>query len=146
MEYSIKSGTGKMKKYIAFVLLLFIIYGCHTAYVSKGLFGGYSDTRIDENMFIVTFKGNGYTSTSRSADYALLRCSELCKENGFSYFKIIDDKADKSHDITFWGGSGYDTSKPSNRNTIICFKDKPEGVSYNAEWIIKSLKEKYDIE
>lgn len=138
-----------MRKIVGLFFLCLIVVssftGCATAYQAEGITGGFNDTRIDENMFIVTFKGNGYTGLIKSTDFALLRCGEVCKENGFLYFKIIDDKADKSTDKAFWGHNSFDTSKPSNRNTIICFKDKPEGISYNAEYIVKGLKEKYRI-
>ena len=37
-------------------------------------------------------------------------------------------------------------SKPSNENTIICFKDKPkDGFSYNSEFLSTSITKKYNI-
>ena len=46
---------------------------------------------------------------------------------------------------TFSGGQTYNVSKPRAINTIVCFKDKPEGFAYNADFIVKSLKEKYGL-
>ena len=44
------------------------------------------------------------------------------------------------------GGQTYNFSKPRTANTIVCFKNKPEGFVYNAKFLAKSLKEKYGIE
>lgn len=46
---------------------------------------------------------------------------------------------------TTYGGQAYHISKPRAANTIVCFKDKPEGFSYNARFIEKSLKGKYEL-
>ena len=46
---------------------------------------------------------------------------------------------------TFTGGQTYNSSKPRTANTIVCFAEKPQGSSYNAEFIVKSLKAKHKI-
>lgn len=46
---------------------------------------------------------------------------------------------------TYSGGQTYTISKPRSSNTIVCFAEKPEGFSYNAEIIVSSLKQKYGI-
>jgi hypothetical protein len=43
------------------------------------------------------------------------------------------------------GGQTYTVSKPRASNTIVCFEQKPEGFSYNAEMVLSSLKQKYGI-
>lgn len=47
---------------------------------------------------------------------------------------------------TISGGETYNISKPRTSNTIVCFTEKPQGFSYNAEFIAKNLKAKYGIE
>jgi hypothetical protein len=46
---------------------------------------------------------------------------------------------------TTYGGQTFNISKPRASNTIVCFKEKPEGFSYNARFIEKSLKDKYEL-
>ncbi len=46
---------------------------------------------------------------------------------------------------TVTGGQTYIVSKPRASNMIVCFTEKPKGFSYNAEFIAKNLKEKYEI-
>ncbi len=46
---------------------------------------------------------------------------------------------------SFSGGETYNISKPRTTNTIACFKEKPKGFSYSAEFVVKSLKAKYGL-
>ncbi len=147
--------------------LALILSACATAYQREGATGGYTETQLDTNVFQVTFRGNGYTARQRAADFALLRSAELTLENGYNYFVIIDaNQYSKSSSYTTptttygsataygntaygsattYGGQTYHISKPRATNTIVCFKEKPEGFSYNANFIEKSLKEKYQL-
>jgi hypothetical protein len=141
---------------------------CSTSYQAGGASGGYSDTKLDDNMFLVSFLGNSYTENQKAVDFCLLRCSELCLQNGFKYFVIIAGKenSEKSsvttpidieekisvvgnvarRQTTDYGGATYTFSKPSVSNTILCFKEKPNETSYNASIVLKSVKEKYNME
>ena len=160
-----------MKKYL-FIVLLVGIWSCGTPYQPYSIAGGFSETQLDENIFRVRFNGNGYTSGARSSDFCLMRSAELCKNNGFKYFVIIDESRGISKSqfktptttnttgsataigntvygnskSTTTGGQTYNISKPSNENTIICFIDKPQsGVSYNADFLFKSISKKYNV-
>lgn len=157
--------------------------GCATAYQPQGATGGFSEAQLDENVFQVNFKGNGYTDHDRANDFALLRSAEIALEKGYKYFIIVDaqqysqDSAyttpttvttninannygsaygygnsvnysgntNGTATTTYSGGQTFYISKPRTTNTIVCFKDKPDGFSYNAELLAKSLQEKYKI-
>lgn len=149
------------------VLLSLLMSACATPYQSQGFTGGFSETQLDENVFQVTFRGNGYTSRERTADFTLLRSAELALERGFAYFVVVDSQqysrvgtyTTPSHtqasvsmygntaygSATTYGGHTYVTVKPRSSNTIVCFREKPEGFAYNAKFLIKSLKEKYGL-
>lgn len=154
-----------MKNYIILAIISVIMTGCATAYHKRGLTGGFSETQIGENVFRVTFKGNAYTSRERVSDFTLLRSAELALENGYKYFVIIDSEKYTKKEVyavpksSYTTGSAYGAttvtsggqtfiySKPSSTNTIICFKEKPktDGMVYDAEFIVKSIKDKYGI-
>lgn len=53
--------------------------------------GGYSDVRIDETHYRVTFTGNSFTSRERVESYLLFRAAELTLLKGFDHF-IIEDR------------------------------------------------------
>ena len=43
---------------------------------------GFSETQLDTNVYTVRFSGNGYTSPSKAADFALLRSAEITLMRG----------------------------------------------------------------
>ncbi len=162
-----------MVKLLPLLILSALLMGCATAYQSDGFSGGYSETQLGENIFQVSFSGNGYTRGERASNFALLRSAEVTTENGFRYFIIVEAGKDASlatyttptHSYTTGsvygygntaygsattttdGGRTYIISKPSATNTIVCFKKKPNvaGLVFDAEFVKKSLKQKYDI-
>jgi hypothetical protein len=155
-----------------FVALVFSL-GCATSYQEKGFGGGFSETQLSENIWIVNFRGNGYTKKERTVDFSLLRSAELALENGFSYFSITDSNTDVTTgtfttprqsystgtvqgygnlatyqgSTQYYGGQTIAVRKPTSSNTVIMFKEKPENTlnAFDAKFIIKSIKRKYDI-
>lgn len=149
--------------YLIFLTAFFS--SCATSYQPDGLAGGYEELRLGENLYSVTFSGNGYTRKKRAVDFCLLRCAEITKENEFKYFTIVSQNNDVTNTsftspsssvttgsvnsygqvnayTTNYGGQTYNFSKPSASNTIALHKDKPSGViSFEADLIIKSVKE-----
>jgi hypothetical protein len=53
---------------------------------------GYSDQRLEENRFRLTFNGSGNTDRADVEDYLLYRAAELTLANGFDYF-IVDNRS-----------------------------------------------------
>lgn len=156
----------KMIQIITFIFVFVIISGCSTKYQPSGYTGGYSETRLGENIFTVSFDGNGYTSMNQAADYTLLRSSELALKNHYKYFIIVDtekyvseEKSSSSYTANGTISGSYYTAniqehkgmtfrKPSSKNTIICFNEKPntKGLIYDAEYLVKSLRTRYDLQ
>lgn len=155
-----------------FPLLVIVSFiGC-TTYHSQGLTGGYSSLQLAENIFQVTFRGNGYTSSQRAADFCLLRSAEIAKENGYNYFIIVENQSKESKstytspttttyesrvytqsgkvygsgESRTSGGQTYNISRPSSNNTIVCFKTKEEASQmtvYDVNIVIRSIRGKY---
>lgn len=71
-----------------------LIAGCATGYHPSGFTGGYSDMKLQDDIFKVSFRGNGYTGRGKTSDLALLRCAELALENGYKYFVILGENSD----------------------------------------------------
>lgn len=126
------------KKFI--LILALMISACSTSYKGEGLMGGYSDIRIDENVFVVTFKGNTHTDDEKAVDYTLLRSAELALKNDFKYFVIVDRESYSKE------SSLMSLTTSSRKNTIVCYKEKPLNTfSYNAEFVYRELSEKYSV-
>jgi hypothetical protein len=155
-------------------LAVLFLGGCATGYHSKGFTGGFSETQLDRNVWVVTFSGNGYTSNERASDFVMLRSAQLSLEGGFPFFIIVDRANLNSHETytqpsssyttssvsvvgntaygssqtTTYGGQTYVMMKPGRENTIVCFAERPQviGPVYDAAFILNSIASKYGIQ
>ena len=150
------------------IFITFLFSGCFlytaTKYQPMNWKGGYEETQLDEKTFRVYFKGNGYLSTEKASEMCLLRCSEICLDQGYDYFIIIDEKEritknygktssktrykyndyDGSVSSKTYGGNSYVISRPSLTNTIVLVNEKGEdNITYNANFLFNSLSRKY---
>ncbi len=154
-------------KRIILILILISMAGCAPQYQKKEYsFGtGFSETQLDENIFRVTYTGDDFTDNEATADFSMLRCAELTMEQGYKYFvPIADNSSIKTQTYTTpvtyktlnhgngitstqaYGGNTYTSSTATADKTIVMFIDKPnEGISYNAEFLSNSIREKYKI-
>jgi hypothetical protein len=73
---------------------ILLLSGCATTYHSQRFLtaGGYSEITTAPDAFMVTFKGNQYTSSEKVMQYALTRASELTLRNGYKYFLVVSSK------------------------------------------------------
>jgi hypothetical protein len=154
-----------MKKYT--IILTLLLTACATPYQSKGFLGGFTDMQLDKDVFQITFKGNGYTSSGDVQNMALLRASELTLQHGFKYFVIVANNdvgrrgvmqmpssatttttgfgtPTLQSNTTFNGGQIIPVHMPGTMTTIVCMEKKPEGIfSYNAQAVFDSLSKQY---
>ena len=68
---------------------------CATRYQPEGLTGGYDEIRLNEMTYQITVKGNGYTSSERARDLALLRAADLTLGAGFDRFAVVEGGVDQ---------------------------------------------------
>ena len=155
------------------ILICLIIGGCATSYQNKSLTGGYSETRLQDNMFTVYFRGNGYCSDERAQDFLMLRCADLTLENGFKFFIISDSSTNdktlyyNSSSVTHTQGTINSIGNTSYGNftsqqspgliipikkhrcscTIVCFKEKhsENEILFDAKFLSNSIRQKYRI-
>lgn len=147
---------------------IIFLQACSTPYQKEGFTGGYTELQLDDNAFRITFRGNANTSRENASDFALLRSAEIALNHGYKYFVIIDAKEYTKQSTyttpitttgstslygntaygsyTTRGGQTFLTAKPASSNTILCYNEKPEGFSYNAEFIVRSIRDKYKLE
>lgn len=73
---------------------------------TRGASGGFSEQRIEQNRYRVSFAGNAYTSRQRVENYLLYRAAELTLANGYDTFTIVRRDTDKDVDIRTSPGWG----------------------------------------
>ncbi len=141
---------------LLFVSVVALLASCATGYHANGFGGGYSEIITGSDSFIVTFRGNGYTSSEKVMKYSLRRAAELTIENGYTYFAVLSS-ADRTRSSFYSNTQGnangaintykYSNSTNSHLNAsgssstysgviskpgltieIKCFKKKPSGL------------------
>ena len=134
-----------MKKMII-LIPVFFLFSCATSYHHKNFFGGYTDYQLEPDIFRVSFKGNSKTSIERAVDFALLRSAELTLKNGCKYFTVLYRDQYIQEDWVYT--HHYYPSiveKPRVYFTIKCFAEKPDCKAFDADKVIASLKDKYNL-
>lgn len=66
-----------------------LLAACASPYGPSGLIGGYRDEKIGDNVYKVSFSGNGYTNEDMVVKYWLNRCAELTVKNGYTFFGLV---------------------------------------------------------
>ncbi len=121
-----------------------------TPYQPLGEEGGYEETRLQQSVYRVSFKGNRNTRETDVLDFLFLRSAELTVKNGFTHFVIQEnfgrtqiDLQAEAYGSGFQFGFGY-----SNRGSFwaLEYSIPPPpyytgAISYHlAMFVIKMLK------
>jgi hypothetical protein len=159
-----------MKKFILYLAPVLLLTACATAYQPSSFSGGFEETQYSENVWRVSFVGNGYTRSQAAEEMAMLRSAELTVINGYKFFAIVDSRmtndaiaipqASTSYTTgsvnsfgTFsgttrtYGGAPLIVRKPSANNTVMMFKEKPDNGAfvYDANFVCGSIGLKYKV-
>ena len=96
------------------VVVVVVLSGCVTAtpYQPAPPRGfGYSEERLDQNKFRVSFRGNAQTPRETVEDYLLYRAAELTLQNGFTHFIVVGRDTEAKTSYRYWidhyGGRGW---------------------------------------
>jgi hypothetical protein len=84
-------------------LLLAACAGGPTPYQQAQDGYGYSDQRVEENRYRVSFAGNSATTRQTVEDYLLYRGAELTVQTGHDWFEVVDRNT--VQDYSGFGGS-----------------------------------------
>jgi len=142
-------------KYSSFSFLLVLILVCfHTGCGVGSIYGPayYSDTEVGVDVRRVTFRGGDHPLTG---DLCLLRCAEITLDSGYSYFQVVDSETGSSIDqipSAYPFHRHYPMDDPFLRDIAFVTKtirmlktEDDEEFSYNAGYVQRSMKEKYEL-
>ena len=114
-----------------------ILAGCATGYKpanSGGTIGGYSDAKISEGQYRVTYQGQGESvSAAQVYQLFLLRGAELAKRDGYLFFRVVDGH----DDFLRRGAMHVHVEVPNYTGTIVMLESNEPG-SFNADDLIKN--------
>ena len=112
----------------------------------------YYETNLGDGLKRVTFKGGDHPATG---DLCLLRCAEVTRDAGYTFFEVVDSESGSSLRQT---GVAYPFHRyyhldepfvddiPFVTKTIRMLNEKPEDdFAYNAVEVERSMRRKYEI-
>lgn len=65
---------------------------------------GYTESKIENDRYRISFKGNSLTERETVENYMLYRAAELTLQNGFDTFTIVNRDTDKNSSVRQSGG------------------------------------------
>ena len=115
------------------------------AYQKDNGSGGYTEEKVNNDTYIISFDGNEHNKKDRNFDYALLRAAEIGERNNFDYFAVlstVNDKVlEKSNSYTKLDNNDtwlkvqfFKNNKPMKYQTV-----------YEPKVVINDLHKKYKI-
>lgn len=132
-----------MKKLIISILLLLFLSSCVTGYYphSGSITGGYSEIQLGDNIYQVTFVGNGYTSSSLVEQRLLRRCADLTIERGYKYFFFENAYLDSFSQFSTINGQLSQINRHSKTAKIRMYKYQTKTKDLlDAKLILKQLE------
>jgi hypothetical protein len=78
-----------MRKTAAACIFALALGACATGYHPDGFTGGYSETQLSADIWQINVIGNGYTSTQRARNIAMLRAAEITLRAGRQRFVLM---------------------------------------------------------
>lgn len=108
-------------KQIVFLAFLVILAGCaigrsyHNADNMWKL--GYTDTQLNESVYRVSYAGCGIPQ-SECDDFAIMRASEIVKDKGYQYFRILTEKQSAHSESFYVPGSTYTAGTVSGYGNV----------------------------
>lgn len=142
-------------KVIFVFLCAILISSCATTYKRAGNPDGvgYYDSLLQKNMYEVTFNGNSDISSTTAQDYALLRAAEICIENGYKTFDIVNSKDNSKTEtggyINHYGryqSAAYISSSTYPKIVLIIKCSVENDLTFIAEQIRENLRKKYKLD
>ena len=79
-------------RYLSILVIACLLSGCGTSYRRPilGMFGGFSEKKLGDAHYRVTFGTNGFSDRGFAVKGALYRSAELARQNGAPYFQIVN--------------------------------------------------------
>jgi hypothetical protein len=126
-----------------------VLVACATPYKQDGFGGGFSDRQLGEDVFMVTFKGNGYTRDDRGRDFLLLHCADVTLAQGKKYFRLVGGANDSRNGAAMMasGTTAFvaPIHFPSQAATIQIRETREGSQDFDAAIVSRSMRESYGI-
>lgn len=153
-------------------LIVIFLVGCSSGYKPNGFTGGFSESRLDETVYRVSYQGNAYTSLEKASDFAMMRAAELTVRAGYDWFAVMDS-SNQTSQTTYttpkyyqtqgsayvsgnninintttreYGGQQYVITKPGQSIIVKMFEDKPQNIfTFDPIYVYGQMYDKWNV-
>lgn len=139
-----------MVRVLTILMISLNVSSCATSYSRLGFKGGFTEVKLDDNVYKVSYNGNGFTSSNQVTDMLLMRCADITLLNKQKYFTVInaDTEVNESIHLTnpssLFPGGLHTVRKVSKTAIIETFTEKPrDKESFNAKVLCDSIGSLY---
>ncbi len=146
-----------MKRLFTVLIAALFCSACATPYkaASKPTSNGYFDTLLQPGVYDITFNANDETEIKQVQDFALLRAADVCLENGYQSFSVVNStnnsktkngvvtSSNTNNNYSFSYSYLVSETEPKVSILIQCSPDK--NLFFDAESVSINLRKKYKI-
>lgn len=109
---------------MALAVLLILITGCATPYQKMGCLGGFEDTHLKDNIYYVNVQTNAFTGQVTAMQYFHRRAKEICLENGYTDYRIFNERDTSMIAGSYGSGTISTANKPGFAGYVECLGKK----------------------
>jgi hypothetical protein len=93
----------RLEKVFTLTLIVLLTSGCMMSryQAQKGIGDGYTEKKLSNQSYLVTFIGNSSTTSTHVQYYLYRRCAELTLKNEFTYFLLLDENSNKKTSLDY---------------------------------------------
>jgi len=116
---------------VSWLIVTLVYMGCATRYQPQGLTGGYTDTPLGNDEYLITVAVNAYTDETTAYQYFHRRAREIVREGGYDRYEVLELISGKTGQMAYISGKPYFFEKPRVYGRIKCYRDmsSPPSVS-----------------
>lgn len=147
-----------MKNLFIILIATVLCVACATPYkaASKPTSNGYFDTMLQTGVYDITFNANEETEIKRAQDFALLRAAEVCLENGYQSFSVVNSSNNSKTETDVVTNTNTNNNNYSFSYSYLVSETKPrvsiliqcsltKDLFFDAKSISTNLRKKYKL-
>lgn len=131
-----------MKNIFLLLISSILLTSCATGYHSYGFSGGYKEKSLSSDTMLITYEGNGFSSSETAYHYAMKRAAEVTLQRGYHYFEVLSHRNFVETKTTYTSVTPYGMhANFPNAEITIKFLAAPSPKSYDAKKVFSQVKD-----
>jgi hypothetical protein len=122
VEETTTTLSNRARVVVLSVAMAAALTACATEYGPSTWKGGYKDAHIRDNIYYVEFSANAWVDSVTAIQYFERRAKEVCEENGYSDYKVSQQRDVTAYQAVVGSGGGTTLQKPGFSGYVECLQ------------------------